>query len=163
MRLLAAQFPPDRVFWTVVQSPVGELAIGKTGKGEVCRIAFLCGNAVKDVIDRWASRWPKTEFRKDLKAVFCKDPDVLLVGSDFQQSVWRQIAAIPCGKTRTYGQLAKNIGKPKAVRAVGTACGANPVPFLIPCHRVVGANDLGGFSGGLGLKEKLLKSEAVLR
>jgi O-6-methylguanine DNA methyltransferase len=62
----------------------------------------------------------------------------------------------------TYGDVAARIGNPKAVRAVGTACGANPVPFVVPCHRVVGANSLGGFSSGIELKKMLLKKEGYL-
>lgn len=66
------------------------------------------------------------------------------------------------GNTRSYGEIARSIGKPKAVRAVGGACGANPIPVLIPCHRVLAANrKIGGFSGGLEWKEKLLTREGV--
>lgn len=66
------------------------------------------------------------------------------------------------GGTQSYGEIAKSIGKPKAVRAVGGACGANPIPLLVPCHRVLAANGkIGGFSGGLGWKEKLLAREGV--
>jgi O-6-methylguanine DNA methyltransferase len=69
---------------------------------------------------------------------------------------------ISLGKTKSYGEIASAIGKPKAVRAVGGACGANPVPVLVPCHRVLAANKkLGGFSGGLDWKRKLLKLEGV--
>jgi len=69
---------------------------------------------------------------------------------------------IPLGKTGSYGELARAIGRPKAVRAVGGACGANPIPVLVPCHRVLAANHkLGGFSGGLDRKRELLKREGV--
>ena len=79
----------------------------------------------------------------------------------FQQTVWRAAASIPYGETRSYAWIAKKIGKPKAARAVGQALGANPVPVLIPCHRVISsAGSLGGFSGGLGMKKKLLDLEA---
>ena len=66
---------------------------------------------------------------------------------------------IPQGKTLSYGEIAKQIGHPKAIRAVGTACGKNPLPVLIPCHRIVGKNSLGGFSGGLDKKIWLLGHE----
>ncbi len=86
-----------------------------------------------------------------------------LKGTDFQQRVWKRLAAIPYGKTRTYGQIAKEIGLPKAARAVGAACGANPVLIFIPCHRVVGANgSLTGFSSGLEFKVQLLEKEGSL-
>jgi O-6-methylguanine DNA methyltransferase len=83
-------------------------------------------------------------------------------GTEFQQSVWRALQKISAGKTRSYGDIARLIRKPKAVRAVGGACGANPIPVLIPCHRVLAANGkLGGFSGGLDWKRKLLARENV--
>lgn len=83
-----------------------------------------------------------------------------LEGTEFQQAVWRAIAEIPPGQTRSYGELAVAIGRPKAVRAVGSACGCNPVPLFIPCHRVTAANGrLGGFSCGLPWKRLLLRLE----
>jgi O-6-methylguanine DNA methyltransferase len=83
-------------------------------------------------------------------------------GTAFQLSVWKSLLQINLGRTQSYSDIAKAIGKPKAVRAVGGACGANPVPLLVPCHRVLAANrKIGGFSGGLGWKEKLLAREGV--
>jgi methylated-DNA-[protein]-cysteine S-methyltransferase len=83
-------------------------------------------------------------------------------GTSFQQRVWSTIRKIACGKTRSYGKIARSIGKPKAVRAVGGACGANPIPVLAPCHRVLAANGkIGGFSGGLKWKRLLLAREGV--
>ncbi len=80
--------------------------------------------------------------------------------TDFQRAVWRALQKIPRGQTRSYGEIARSIGKPKAARAVGAACGANPVIVLVPCHRVIAANGkLGGFSCGLSLKKKLLGME----
>ncbi|MFA6564546.1 MAG: methylated-DNA--[protein]-cysteine S-methyltransferase [Verrucomicrobiia bacterium] len=80
----------------------------------------------------------------------------------FQRAVWRALRRIPHGQTRTYGQIARAIGRPKACRAVGTACGSNPLPLLIPCHRAVGCNGRGGFSAGLGWKKFLLDLEATV-
>jgi methylated-DNA-[protein]-cysteine S-methyltransferase len=83
-------------------------------------------------------------------------------GTEFQQSVWRALLKIQAGQTRSYGQIAGDIGKPKAGRAVGAACGANPIPVLVPCHRVLAANQkMGGFAGGLVWKRKLLAREGV--
>ncbi|MBM4335150.1 MAG: methylated-DNA--[protein]-cysteine S-methyltransferase [Deltaproteobacteria bacterium] len=83
-----------------------------------------------------------------------------LHGTEFQLSVWREIAAIPYGEMRTYGGIADAAGRPRAVRAVGTATGNNPVPILVPCHRVIAAQGrLGGFSGGLDVKRRLLALE----
>lgn len=82
--------------------------------------------------------------------------------TEFQKSVWREMLKIPAGKTKSYGEIAAAIGKPKAVRAVGGACGANPIPVLVPCHRILAANKkLGGFSGGLDWKRSLLTREDV--
>ncbi|MEI7535248.1 MAG: methylated-DNA--[protein]-cysteine S-methyltransferase [Verrucomicrobiae bacterium] len=89
-------------------------------------------------------------------------PPLDLTGTDFQKSVWRALQKISRGKTKSYGEIARTIGRPKAVRAVGGACGANPVPVLIPCHRVLAADGkIGGFSGGLDWKRALLACEGV--
>src|SRR5579859_4947733 len=81
-------------------------------------------------------------------------------GTDFQQKVWRALRDIPCGSTTSYGQLAKQIGHPAAVRAVGTANGANPVAVVLPCHRVIGASgSLTGYGGGIERKRWLLDHE----
>ena len=80
----------------------------------------------------------------------------------FQQAVWGEMLALPPGHTRSYGEIAEAIGRPKAVRAVGGACGANPIPVLVPCHRILAANGrIGGFSGGLDWKRKLLAREGI--
>lgn len=86
----------------------------------------------------------------------------LSAGTPFQQAVWRALQQIPRGQTRSYAWVAKQIGRPRAVRAVGSACGANPVPIIVPCHRVIASDGtLGGFGGGLRLKRKLLALEGV--
>ena len=91
-----------------------------------------------------------------------KLPSLDLTGTEFQKSVWSALRKISLGKTKSYGEIARAIGKPKAVRAVGGACGANPIPVLVPCHRVLAANKkLGGFSGGLDWKRRLLKHEGI--
>lgn len=85
-------------------------------------------------------------------------------GTPFQQRVWRAIATIPWGEARSYAWLARAAGKPRACRAVAQACGANPVPIIIPCHRVIASDGtLGGFSGGLELKRKLLRLEGRIQ
>jgi O-6-methylguanine DNA methyltransferase len=86
----------------------------------------------------------------------------LSAGTEFQQRVWRAMLEITFGQTLSYGEIAAKIGKPKATRAVGGACGANPVPVLVPCHRVLAAHKkLGGFSSGLEWKRKLLAIENI--
>jgi O-6-methylguanine DNA methyltransferase len=82
--------------------------------------------------------------------------------TEFQQAVWREMLKLAPGETKSYGEIAVAIGKPKAVRAVGGACGANPIPVLVPCHRVLAANKrIGGFSGGLERKRDLLAREGI--
>ena len=82
------------------------------------------------------------------------------IGTDFQKQVWAALCTIPFGETRSYGEIAHQIGRPKAVRAVGAANGRNPVSIIAPCHRVIGANGaLTGFAGGLKAKEYLLGLE----
>jgi methylated-DNA-[protein]-cysteine S-methyltransferase len=82
-------------------------------------------------------------------------------GTDFQQQVWRALRDIPCGSTISYGELAKRIRRPKAVRAVGLANGSNPIGVVVPCHRVIGANgSLTGYGGGLERKKWLLDHES---
>lgn len=86
-----------------------------------------------------------------------------LQGTPFQTRVWRQLEGIPYGETRSYLQIAEAIGSPKAVRAVGAANGANPIPIVIPCHRVIGASgNLTGYGGGIPLKKRLLTLEGAL-
>jgi methylated-DNA-[protein]-cysteine S-methyltransferase len=80
-------------------------------------------------------------------------------GTDFQKKVWQRLAEIPFGMTRTYGEIAELAGSPKSARAVGMACGANPLALIIPCHRVVAAHGLGGFAGGVETKKGLLELE----
>jgi methylated-DNA-[protein]-cysteine S-methyltransferase len=109
-----------------------------------------------------------TEAVRQLRAYFAgqlRHFDLLLDlrGTDFQRRVWRELERIPYGETRSYRQIAEAIGAPRAVRAVGAANGANPIPIVVPCHRVIGANGkLVGYGGGLPLKKRLLQLEGAL-
>ena len=86
-----------------------------------------------------------------------------LVGTAFQLSVWQALKKIPYGRTRSYREIARSIGRPTATRAVGAANGQNPLPIFVPCHRVIGSNgSLTGFGGGLDVKLALLRLEGVL-
>jgi O-6-methylguanine DNA methyltransferase len=85
-----------------------------------------------------------------------------LRGTPFQLQVWQELRSIPWGKTVSYGELARRLGKPRAARAVGQACGANPIPLIVPCHRVIAAGGgLGGYSSGLERKKWLLQHERL--
>ncbi len=97
--------------------------------------------------------------RRDLRDI----PLDLTPCTPFERRVYQATRAIPFGKVATYGQIAKAIGQPKAQRAVGNALGKNPIGIVIPCHRVVGFDSLGGFTGGLEHKKRLLRHEGVLR
>ena len=106
--------------------------------------------------------------RNNLDAYFAGDLAALgriptsAVGSDFQRSVWAELKAIPHGETRSYGALARKLGKPDASRAVGLANGSNPIAVVVPCHRVIGADgSLTGFGGGLPRKKWLLEHEGA--
>jgi methylated-DNA-[protein]-cysteine S-methyltransferase len=106
--------------------------------------------AVKDLVSRY--------FDGDFHAL--DDVRWATAGTPFQRSVWAALTTIPAGETLSYGGLAERIGKPKAVRAVGLAIGANPVAIIVPCHRVIGADgSLTGYGGGLPRKQWLLDHE----
>jgi len=120
------------------------------------------GGPIPARIKNW-HRVTETALKKTLNGKKSKLPPLDWNGAtEFQKSVWRQMLKISAGKTKSYGEISIAIGKPKAVRAVGGACGANPIPVLVPCHRILAANKkLGGFSGGLDWKRKLLATEGV--
>ncbi len=82
-------------------------------------------------------------------------------GTTFQKEVWAELSKIPYGETISYGELARRVGRPKGPRAVGQANGKNPIPIIVPCHRVLAANGLGGYAGGLAMKRALLAVEGV--
>jgi methylated-DNA-[protein]-cysteine S-methyltransferase len=108
------------------------------------------------------------EAERQLRAYFAGrlrefDLPLDLQGTDFQLRVWRELERIPYGVTRSYSQIAAAIGAPQSVRAVGAANGANPIPIVVPCHRVIGAGGkLVGYGGGLPLKKRLLELEGAL-
>ena len=92
---------------------------------------------------------------------FIRNP-VALLGTPFQVIVWKGLMQIPYGQVISYSDLAKRIGKPNSARAVGNAVGANPIPIIVPCHRVVSSRGLGGYSSGIEIKKKLLRLEGAI-
>lgn len=164
--------PPVLVRWGLFRYHSIGLVIGITEQGRVCRLTFANEAAVRSAGPaKWEREWPRTEFVKDAKAVapFVKKIllggklPILLVGTEFQRAVWRGLLSVPYGQVVSYGEIARRAKRPKAVRAVGSACGANPVAVLVPCHRIIaGDGSLGGFGGGLEIKRRLLKMEGVL-
>ncbi len=171
MMLISKQYPPRVRYGLINQGLPVPLWLGLTEDGKVCRVHFAPKNAARSPIKSWQSTWPATDFIKDQSAIeaWWKKarklkglPPLLLVGTPFQALVWMTLLTIPQGETITYGELAERIGSPKAVRAVGTALGKNPVAFFLPCHRVVAkGGGLGGFAGGEALKRHLLQNEGA--
>lgn len=155
--------PPEHVYWNVTNAGIGPLLVGFTVDKQLCRLTFLAKRKAAAVVKEWRKEWPHTTFSEKPKTPRALGPEapILLVGTDFQHRVWSALLDIPSGQTVTYGELAARIGRPKAARAVGTALGANPVPLFVPCHRVVASNGLGGFTGGLAIKKRLLTTEKV--
>ncbi len=151
-----------------IDSPVGKLKLVASEKGLVA-ILWENDNPRRVVLGdmRKADRQPiLDDAERQLKEYFAGRRQGFSIpldmrGTPFQQSVWEALLAIPLGETRSYGQLAKQLGKPTAMRAVGAANGRNPISIVVPCHRVIGSSgQLIGFAGGLEAKERLLKIES---
>jgi methylated-DNA-[protein]-cysteine S-methyltransferase len=154
------------LFYTKMNSPVGNLLLAADERG-LRLVSFENSKRAASVEPDWKSdQTPFVEVVRQLQEYFGgerKEFDLPLApqGTDFQLDVWRSLRTIPYGETISYGQLAERIGNPKAVRAVGLANGCNPIPIIIPCHRVIGSNgSLTGFGGGLSNKKKLLDLES---
>lgn len=159
--------------WAVVETPIGAVALGADGGG-VRAVRLRHTGAVPAGDDQpGGSPAPAeallVEAAAQLRAYFAGERTGFEVpwtlpagrGSDFERAVWAELAGIPYGEQRTYGEVAAAVGEPGAARAVGTACNRNPLPLLVPCHRVVGAGGkLVGFGGGLPSKRWLLEHEA---
>ena len=153
------------LFFTYLSSPIGSLLLAADNIA-LREITFPKNGAPASPQPDWIEdesafaepiRQLRAYFTGDLEAF---DLPLAPKGTPFQQKVWGELLSIPFGETISYGQLAKRIGNPKASRAVGLANGSNPIPIIIPCHRVIGSNGkLTGYGGGLPIKEKLLALE----
>lgn len=152
-------------FYTYLDSPIGRLLLAGDGHA-LHRIGFPAGKAAMQPESDWLRR--NGVFREviaQLNAWFAGELHQFNLplapeGTPFQQRVWRALLDIPYGETRSYGDIARQIGKPTASRAVGAANGLNPIPIIIPCHRVIGSSgQLVGFGGGLPTKRQLLVLE----
>lgn len=151
----------DESFIVCGRAGCAEVFVGPRG---VFRVALL--NASVCFVNEQVSNARFASVAKKVQAILNGDnvpPDLSIdirSGTAFQREVWSAILHIPFGRTLSYSELAKNIGRPSAVRAVGVACGANPLPLIIPCHRVVKTDGTsGGFSAGVKWKRKLLAME----
>ncbi len=153
------------IYWHEMESPVGRLLV--VGDGTSLKlIHFQAGPHPRRPKEGWvADRRPFRAALAQLKEYFAgrrRKFDLVLApeGTAFQRAVWQALTRIPYGETVSYGELARRIGNPQASRAVGLANGANPLPIVVPCHRVIGADgSLTGFGGGLEIKRKLLALE----
>jgi AraC family transcriptional regulator, regulatory protein of adaptative response / methylated-DNA-[protein]-cysteine methyltransferase len=157
------------IHWAVVDTSLGKMFVAATEKG-VCRLSFGEG---QEALER---RFPEAELVEgggEFEALLAEVIAAVeapgdfshipldVKGTAFQEAVWRELRKIPLGETRTYAELAAAVGKPKAVRAAGSANGSNHVSVLIPCHRVIRTGGgLGGYAWGLDIKRKLLEKEA---
>ena len=163
MRQLPPQSDPAYGF---SPSPFGECCIAFSNDG-ICALTFP--ESRESAFFDLNQRFPETDFKQNddkaqklVRQIFERGekPRIHPIGTEFQHSIWTALQSIPIGKTMTYAQIAQVIGRPKAVRAVGTAIGANPIAFLIPCHRVIRTDgSLGGFRWGLECKIKMLEWE----
>lgn len=152
-----------------IDSPIGSLRIAANDDG-VCRIEFPKPTHPMPTDADWREgRHPLIDrTQRQLDEYFAgtrRSFDLPLAprGTDFQRNVWTELSRIPYGETISYAVLAQRIGKPSAMRAVGAANGRNPLPIVVPCHRVIGADgSLTGFGGGLPTKQFLLRLEGAL-
>ena len=149
---------------TVIDSPIGKIAVFAENE-KIIRIELKTKERADSVITEkilLKAEEQLLEYFSGKRTDF--ELEFEFSGTDFQKSVWRELLKIPFGKTKTYGEIAKAIGKPKAGRAVGSSCNKNPLPLIVPCHRVIGANGkLTGFACGTKTKEWLLNHEAGLK
>jgi O-6-methylguanine DNA methyltransferase len=167
----------DEVFYTALATPIGEMHLASTRAG-LCKVALpsegraeflawlqrtLPGATLIDSADANAAAVEELEAYLDGRLTeFHASLD--MHGTEFQRAVWRAVAAIPYAETRSYGEIAREVGRPLACRAVGAANGANPLPPFVPCHRVIGSSGaLTGYGGGLPLKARLLDMEKTAR
>lgn len=160
------------LYYSRMQSPIGPLVIGVSDKG-LAIIEFDQGNFPKGRLAQ-AAHWVESPKRteavvRELKEYFDGKRREFTVpldlqGTEFQKKCWRALLKIPYGKTKSYGDIARAIGSPQGFRAVGMANHDNPVPIIVPCHRVLASNgSLHGYGGGLDIKRKLLELEGVLQ
>lgn len=162
------------IFWGWFESPYGLALVMGTEKG-ICGIGFASETGTEATMEDLVSRWPSANFVEDpmflrpwVLSAFQEQSGELgktpiyMIGSPLQIKVWEALMRIPSGQVSTYSEIAHAIGKPRAVRAVGTAIGRNPVSWLIPCHRALRKSGaLGGYHWGLPVKRALLARESA--
>jgi methylated-DNA-[protein]-cysteine S-methyltransferase len=157
------------VRYDIVESPVGELFLASTALG-LCRISFTVEGQDELVARTFGARVlrsPLDRVRRELDEYFAGhrqqfDLSLDLRVAPFHEQVLRELARVPYGRVETYGHLALLVGRPRAARAIGTVMNRNPIPIVLPCHRIIGANgSLTGYGGGLPAKRLLLELEGA--
>jgi methylated-DNA-[protein]-cysteine S-methyltransferase len=156
----------DDLATATLDTPIGALQLAASPEGLVA-VRFPCNEKLPDTRGSAAAQGHLEQGRTALQDYFAGRRTVFgelalaPSGTEFQRQVWRALSLIPFGQTVSYAHIASRIGRPKAVRAVGLANGRNPLPLIVPCHRVIGSNgSLTGFGGGLPTKKWLLEFEA---
>ena len=155
----------EDIRYTSIDSPIGKILVAQSDKG-LTHIRFASSSKPEPPLEHWQYvKQLKTEAIDQIRAYFkgtLRDFSISLDldGTPFQLKVWKALQKIPYGETISYCELARRIGQPKAVRAVGGANGRNPIPLVVPCHRVIGSNgSLTGYGSGLHIKSTLLELE----
>lgn len=153
-------------YWSLIESPFQKFAAWVDEEGRLLRFNLRAAGAAKVDPDAENNSRKLAEVQRQVTQYAGgkrRDFDLELAaeGPEFDKKVWSALVEIPFGTTTSYGAVAKRIGHPTAARAVGAANGANPIPLIVPCHRVIGSDgSLTGYGGGLPLKRKLLEHEA---
>ncbi|ABG30632.1 6-O-methylguanine DNA methyltransferase [Roseobacter denitrificans] len=162
------------IYWGWFESPFGPAIVMGTEKG-ICGMGFAAEMGAETAFEDLAARWPQASYVEDpmmlrpwvLQAFGAKDgaldtTPLFLIGAPFQIKVWEALLSIPTGHVTTYSEIAQAVGAPRAVRAVGTAVGRNPISWIIPCHRALRkSGGLGGYHWGIPMKRAMLAYEAV--
>jgi methylated-DNA-[protein]-cysteine S-methyltransferase len=158
------------MYYEDIETAVGPLRVGVDDQGRLRRATFLSGDHGRDPRRDWADavrNGKAAAAAAQLRQYFAGerrsfDLPLALEGSEFQQKVWRALLEVPYGQTASYGEIARRIGMPGRARAVGRANGSNPIPVVVPCHRIIGSDGtLTGYGGGLHIKRYLLELESA--
>ncbi|MDB5054864.1 MAG: [Fe-S]-binding protein [Bacilli bacterium] len=166
----------NSIYYEEISSPIGPLVLCATENG-LCHIEFATYKEAEEILHKWSRKLLGHERYIRDRAVLGQVIEQLknyfsgalvhfnlpldMQGTIFQRNVWQALTTIPYGETRSYKQIAEEIGNPNAVRAVGGANNRNPLPIIVPCHRVIGANgEMVGYGGGLPIKQFLLDHES---
>lgn len=157
------------MYHLIMPSRLGDILLLANDEG-ICRVDFQAGPRAQDIEDSWqGADSVLLEAKAQLDAYFASklerfDLPLAPKGTPFQQQVWKSLLAIPYGETCSYARQAELLGNPKAIRAMASANGANPISIFIPCHRVIGKDgNLRGYAGGLDNKRALLTIEGALK